>query len=115
MQALRPRGLWHDNDAMTISREEIEHLAGLAGLRLGEDEAGRLEQDLARILDYLRILEAADEVPATVDSPGRLRADEPRPGSTRAQALRDAPEMMDGCFVVPPVVEGTEHEPARDD
>jgi aspartyl-tRNA(Asn)/glutamyl-tRNA(Gln) amidotransferase subunit C len=34
-----------------------------------------------------------------------FRADEPRPGLTQEEALRNAPRTADGLFIVPKVVE----------
>jgi len=39
-----------------ISKEEVQHIAKLARLRLEEDEAAKYQQDLSQILDYFDIL-----------------------------------------------------------
>lgn len=89
---------------MAISREDIAHLAQLAGLDLQTGEIVQLEADLTRILDYLRILTAAEGTTAPHDPPGSLRSDEPGTGTPHDVALSNAPEARDGCFRVPRVV-----------
>lgn len=89
---------------MAISREDIAHLAKLAGLELQAGEIARLEGDLTRILDYLRILGAAEGETPPDDPPGALRPDESRPGISRDLALLNAPATHAGCFRVPPVI-----------
>jgi aspartyl-tRNA(Asn)/glutamyl-tRNA(Gln) amidotransferase subunit C len=94
----------------SLSRAEVEHIAQLARLELGEDELGLYTEQLGRVLEHFSGMAALDTtgVPPTV-SPRHLegalgdglRADEPRPSLDREEALREAPEAVDGHFSVP--------------
>lgn len=43
-----------------ISREEVEHLAALARLKLGEEEMNALQGDMSNILEYVGQIAAAN-------------------------------------------------------
>jgi len=95
---------------MSLSREEVEHIAHLARLELSEEEKERYRQQLSAILEYaarLQALDTADIPPTASVLPPRsvLRPDEPRPGLRREDLLRNAPQVEDGQFRVPPVLE----------
>lgn len=47
-----------------MKKEDIEHLASLARIRLTEDEKGNLEKDLSSIVDYVSVISdlVADDV-----------------------------------------------------
>ena len=90
---------------MTLSRDDVRHVAMLArlGLEPGEEDfyADQLSGILAHI-DRLRELDT-EAIPPTaqvVPLENRMRADEPRPCLTQEQATRNAPEVRDGFFVV---------------
>jgi aspartyl-tRNA(Asn)/glutamyl-tRNA(Gln) amidotransferase subunit C len=93
-----------------ISREQVEHVARLARLRLGEAEAARLTADLDAILGYVAVLESLDTrgVEATAHPfPLRtpLRADRPGAPLDPDLALRNAPDRVGSAFRVPKVIE----------
>ena len=95
---------------MKLSLDEIEHIAELARLRLSEDEKARYREQLSEILDYAARLQAVDTSgisPTSSVLPARsvLRKDEPRPGLSLEEVLRNAPEIEKGQFRVPPVLE----------
>lgn len=95
---------------MTLTLEEVEHIADLARLRLTEEEKNRFRQQLSAILDYAASLQALDtsSIPPTfsvLPVRSRLRPDEPRPGLPREELLRNAPDVENGQFRVPPVLE----------
>ena len=95
---------------MKLSLDEVEHIAELARLRLSEDEKARYREQLSEILDYAARLQAVDTSgisPTFGVLPARsvLRKDEPRPGLSLEEALRNAPETEKGQFRVPPVLE----------
>jgi aspartyl-tRNA(Asn)/glutamyl-tRNA(Gln) amidotransferase subunit C len=95
---------------VAITREDVLHTAALARLRLQEEEAERLTQELGRILEHIDQLEQVategvhpsehEGLPALV-----LRADDPRPGLPTAAALREAPRVLDQGFAVPAIME----------
>lgn len=43
-----------------ITREQVEHIANLARIRVDEKELAQLQQDLSEVLDYFGILGDAD-------------------------------------------------------
>lgn len=45
---------------MMISKEEVVHIVHLARLELSESELKKMQNDLATILEYIKILEKAD-------------------------------------------------------
>lgn len=95
---------------MKLSLDEVEHIAELARLRLSEDEKARYRDQLSEILDYAARLQAVDTSgisPTSSVLPARsvLRKDEPRPGLSLEEVLRNAPETEKGQFRVPPVLE----------
>ena len=89
-----------------ISREEVEHVARLARLRFAEDELARLQPELGQIIDYVRQLAELDlsglePTSYAVPLKNVLRPDEPVPGLTQADAVRNGPDVERGQFVVP--------------
>jgi aspartyl-tRNA(Asn)/glutamyl-tRNA(Gln) amidotransferase subunit C len=95
---------------MTLTLEEVEHIAGLARLNLTDEEKALYREQLSAILDYaarLQSLDTAGIPPTSSVLPPRtvLRSDEPRPGLTRDDLLANAPETTQGQFRVPPVLE----------
>lgn len=95
---------------MTLTREEVLHIAALARLELSDDEVERYRQQLSDILDYAARLQSLDtsHIPPTSSVlPARqvLRPDEPTPGLPRQTLLDGAPRVDDGQFRVPPVLD----------
>ena len=95
---------------MTLSREEVEHIALLARLELTEDEKTLYRQQLSAILDHVAQLQKLDTShiePASSMLPrrSRLRSDEPRKGLRIEDALDNAPDTENRQFRVPPVLE----------
>jgi aspartyl-tRNA(Asn)/glutamyl-tRNA(Gln) amidotransferase subunit C len=89
---------------------DIEHVARLARLALTEEERERLREQLGLILDHAgRVQEvAAQEVPPTahpVPQTNVFRDDEPGPSLPAHEVLAGAPEVEEGRFRVPPIVE----------
>jgi len=91
---------------MTITRENILHVAKLARLRLGETEVSELQADLDRIVGYIEKLQELDTsgieptAHVAVDA-APLRPDEIVQGLTNVAALAEAPRPRDGGFAVP--------------
>lgn len=95
---------------MSLSREEVEHIANLARLQLSEEEKDRYREQLSAILEYaarLQTLDTADILPTStvLAQKAALRPDLPRPGLTLDEALGNAPAAEQGQFRVPPVFE----------
>ena len=95
---------------MKITRSEVEKVARLARLSLGEEELERLTGQMDAVLGYVEqlnnlhtdnILPTAHAVPME----NAFRADEVRPSLGTDNALANAPAASDGCFRVPKVIE----------
>ena len=43
-----------------ITKEEVQHIAALARIRIDEKDGEKLQQDLSEILEYFKVLEGAD-------------------------------------------------------
>jgi aspartyl-tRNA(Asn)/glutamyl-tRNA(Gln) amidotransferase subunit C len=79
-----------------ITREEVQHLAGLARIALTDDEVTSLTSELAKIVDAIATVNqvAGDDVPATshpVPMANVMRDDIVGDTLTTEQALRGAP------------------------
>jgi aspartyl-tRNA(Asn)/glutamyl-tRNA(Gln) amidotransferase subunit C len=89
---------------------DVEHVALLARLALTDEERARFHDQLGVILEHAaRVGEvAAEDVPATAHPVPRsnvFRPDELAPCLSHEEALAGAPEVEDGRFKVPPIVE----------
>jgi len=95
---------------MPLFLQEVEHIARLARLELTDEQKTRYREQLEAILDHFARLQELDtkDVPPTPSvSVGQmpLRADEPRPGLTQEDLLKNAPNQEGGQFKIPPVFE----------
>lgn len=95
---------------MTLTLEEVEHIAELARLELSPEEKARYREQLSDILDYAARLQSLDTegIPPTSSVlPPRsvLRPDQARPGLTAEELLANAPDAEDRQFRVPPVLD----------
>jgi len=93
---------------VSLTDDDVRHVARLARLGLADDEVERMRGELENILEHVSALSALDlaSVPPTshpLDLANVLSADEPRPCVTQADALRNAPDPADGGFRVPPI------------
>ena len=89
---------------------DIDHVARLARLELGDEEKARLREQLGAILEHAaKVSEvAADDVPPTAYAIPRsnvLRPDEVTPSLPVEEVLANAPEVEDDRFKVPKIVE----------
>ena len=95
---------------MSLTREEVDHIAELARLELTEEEKARYREQLSAILDYAARLQAVDtshiSPTATVlNTRSPLRPDEPAEGLPIDTAMQNAPLAEQRQFRVPPVQE----------
>jgi aspartyl-tRNA(Asn)/glutamyl-tRNA(Gln) amidotransferase subunit C len=93
---------------MTITREEVLHVARLARLEIPEGEIDRLRGELEAILDAVGKVSELDlaDVPPTshpLDLVNVWADDEPRPSLSVEDALKNAPDTAEGAFRVPAV------------
>ena len=96
---------------MTLSLEEVQHIANLARLELSDEELERYRSQLSSILDYFQQLQALDteNIPPTTSisaNEAPLRTDEAQPSLTTDELLQNAPQVEEGQFRVPPIFEG---------
>ncbi|MGH9116341.1 MAG: Asp-tRNA(Asn)/Glu-tRNA(Gln) amidotransferase subunit GatC [Acidimicrobiales bacterium] len=92
-----------------ITRDDVAHVARLARLRLTDEELDLFTDQLAKVLDHARDVEALDvaDVPETAHPyPLRnvFRPDERQPSLDRDEVLAQAPDVEDGRFKVPPIL-----------
>jgi aspartyl-tRNA(Asn)/glutamyl-tRNA(Gln) amidotransferase subunit C len=95
---------------MTISRQDVQHVARLARLGLSDEEMDQLATELDHILDAMQALRDLDTsaIPPTAQViPLRsvMRDDVSRPPWPVVDILLNAPATRDQQFVVPPVLE----------
>ena len=93
-----------------ISREEVEHVARLARLALGDAEIERMREQLNGILAYidkLRALDTGSVEPTSHAVPlvNVMRDDDTRPCLTQDEALANAPDRSGASFRVPRIIE----------
>lgn len=98
---------------MELGDAEILHVARLARLRLTPDELGSVRQDLNRVLAYVSKLQELDlsgtePTMHVVETRTPLRTDKILPSLSRDEATKNGPEVRDGMFVVPRIMEGGE-------
>jgi len=94
---------------MSVDRDVVGYVAGLAKLELGEAERDAMADQLARIVEFVAQL---DEVDITAVAPTKHvigaenveRADEPSASLPRDEALAAAPDTDEGHFLVPKVL-----------
>ena len=94
---------------MSLTNDDVRHVARLARLALTDDEVEALGGQLSNILAYAEKVGevAADDVPPT-SHPYTLRNvwrdDEPGPSLSPEEAISTAPQAEDGRFHVPRIV-----------
>lgn len=96
---------------MKITRKDVEQVALLSRLELGENDVEKFTGQLNAILDYIDVLSKVDTSgvePTAHVLPVKnvMRADEAKPSLPRELALANAPEQEDGYFKVPKILEG---------
>lgn len=95
-------------DPVRIDGELVRRVARLAALDLAAGEDEKIAASLTLVVEHFEALRAVpDELlpPPSEPLPGPLRADLPAAGpGERPFALRNAPEIAHGHFVVPQVV-----------
>ena len=86
---------------------DVKHIAKLAKLRFGDEEAAMLEGQMSSIVAMVENLPELDgELAYDFSKITTFRADEPAAHLSRDQLLANAPVKQAGCFVVPKTVKG---------
>ena len=101
--------------AMSATRETVAKIAGLARIRMSEDELDRMAPEFNAILAWVEQLGEVDVIgvepmTAVIPQPLRLRedvvdADPLTGGGVREEVLANAPVADHGFFGVPKVIE----------
>ena len=95
---------------MSVSSEQVRHIAKLARIQMSDDELARLEPELNNILGWIEQLaevntDGVEPLTAVIDQKLRLREDAVTDGDCRDGVLANAPEAQHGFFAVPKVIE----------
>lgn len=98
---------------MSLSREDVQHVAQLARLGMDDAELANMQEQLSSILGHIDVLNELDTaaIPPTaqvIALSNVWRADEPRPSFSQETALQNAPAHYDGFFAVSAVLGGDE-------
>jgi aspartyl-tRNA(Asn)/glutamyl-tRNA(Gln) amidotransferase subunit C len=89
-----------------IEREQVEHVAKLARLKLTDAEVERMAGELSGILEHIeRIseldLDGVEPTSHVIALENVFRPDEPRPSWDRDELLERAPDPASGAYRVP--------------
>ena len=95
---------------MSVTNEQVRHIARLARIAMSDEEIARLEPELNAIIGWVEQLAEVDTdgiepLTAVIDQKLRLRDDAVTDGNIRDQVLANAPEAQHGFFAVPKVIE----------
>lgn len=95
---------------MSIDKETVRKVAGLARLKLSEDDLERFTPQVAGIVKWVEMLgevntDNVQPLANVVNIDLKLRADVISDGGYQKEILANAPESVEGFFVVPKVVE----------
>jgi aspartyl-tRNA(Asn)/glutamyl-tRNA(Gln) amidotransferase subunit C len=95
---------------MSLTREEVLHIARLARVGLSEEDVARFQEQLSEVLDHFEALRALDTegVPPTfhpLPLESVMRRDEAGPSLPRREVLANAPKADEDSFRVRAVLE----------
>ena len=95
---------------MKISKDDVTYVAELARLEFNPEEVEKLRGELSAVLDYADVLNKYDtsEVKPTehiLPIENVFRKDEAKPSLDLEKALSNAPDVENGAFKVPKVIE----------
>lgn len=94
---------------MAVTLSDVDHVATLANLSFSQKEKEALVGELNAILDYMEQLNEldtsnVDPLSHVIELSNVFRDDKLKPGLTREEALRNAPQRSDKFFKVPKVL-----------
>ena len=95
---------------MSVSIEQVRHIAKLARIAMSDEEIERLAPELNNILGWVEQLgevntDGIEPLTAVIEQKLRLRDDVVNDGNIRDEILANAPEAQHGFFAVPKVIE----------
>jgi aspartyl-tRNA(Asn)/glutamyl-tRNA(Gln) amidotransferase subunit C len=95
---------------MSLQKDDIEKIAHLARLAIDEADVPQYAQNLSNILQLVEQMNAVDTrgvdpMAHPLDAQQRLRADEVTEHDQREHFQAHAPQVEDGLYLVPKVIE----------
>ena len=95
---------------MSVTPDQVRHIANLARIAMSEEELERLVPELNNILGWVEQLgevdtEGVEPLATVIEQKLRLRDDEVTDGDRRDAILANAPDAEHGFFAVPKVIE----------
>ncbi len=98
---------------MSLTLEEIRHVAALARLGMSDDELATMQESLSSILDHIEVIneldtDAIDPTAQVVAMSNVWREDEPEESFSQETALKNAADSRNGFFAVSAVMGGDE-------
>ena len=95
---------------MSLDKEQVQHIAMLARLKLSDAEYAESVEKLSKIVDFVDQLSQADTtdvVPMAhpLDAAQRLRPDVVTETNNRDRYQENAASVTDGLYLVPKVIE----------
>lgn len=95
---------------MTLTKQDVAKVARLSRIKMDDDKLEALLPQLSNIIGFVEQLSEVDTdnvepLASVVDINARMREDEVTDGGYAKEVLANAPEELEGYFVVPKVVE----------
>jgi aspartyl-tRNA(Asn)/glutamyl-tRNA(Gln) amidotransferase subunit C len=95
---------------MSVSSEQVRHIAKLARIGMSDAEIEALVPELNNILGWVEQLgkvntDGVEPLTAVIDQKLRLRDDVVTDGNIRDEVLANAPDAQHGFYAVPKVIE----------
>ena len=95
---------------MSLDKDQVQHIAMLARLKLADDEFDETVDKLSRIVDFVDQLSQAETegvVPMAhpLNESQRLRVDEVTESNQREALQENASSVENGLYLVPKVIE----------
>ena len=95
---------------MSVSSEQVRHIAKLARIGMNDAEVEALVPEINNILGWVEQLgevntDGVEPLATVIDQKLRLRDDVVNDGNIRDEVLANAPEAQHGFFAVPKVIE----------
>jgi aspartyl-tRNA(Asn)/glutamyl-tRNA(Gln) amidotransferase subunit C len=95
---------------VSLDKEQVQHIAVLARLKIDDDDVAETVDKLSRIVDFVDQLSQADTAGVLpmahpLNEAQRLRADEVTEPDDREHVQENAPSVDGGLYLVPKVIE----------